>query len=91
MRYLLYRFRLEYLICNLAFNLIKIIWCRDYQGAFLLGKESRYKYGRKITKIFQEQLTKLLENKDNKPMTDDLKIISIKVLAGLKSDELNNK
>jgi len=86
MRRLLYRFRLEYLICNLVFNLTKIIWHSDYQGAFALGKGSKYKYGRKITKIFQEELTKLLENKDDKPMTDDFKIISIKILAGLKSN-----
>ena len=86
MRRLLHRFRLEYLVRSLAFNFTKIVWFSDYQGAFALGKESKYKYGRRITKIFQEQLIKLLENKDNKPMTDDLKIISIKVLAGLKSN-----
>ena len=86
MRRLLHRFRLEYLIHSLAFNFAKIVWFSDYQGAFALGKESKYKYGRKITKVFQEQLIMLLENKDNKPMTDDLRIISIKVLAGLKSN-----
>lgn len=75
-----------YLCFHLTFNFLKIVWNRDYQGAFELGEQVKYKYGKRIKKGFQEGIIALLENKENRFMTDHLKVICIKVLAGLKSN-----